>query len=412
MTQRRVVVTGIGILSPVGSDVETAWDALAAGKSGVGPISLFDPEGFAVSFAGEVDGFDPAEAFGRYQAKHLDRFTQLAAVAARQAVAQSGLEAQADPFRVGVIIGSGAGGLATMERQAGVLARKGPGRVSPYTTPMMMANMAVGQVAMETGAMGFTNCPVTACAASANAIGDGFEAVRSGRCDAVITGGAEASIVPLCIAGFAAMKALSVRDGDETEASRPFDRSRDGFVVAEGAAILVLEELGRAGARGAPILGEVLGYGATCDAHHPTAPHPAGAGARVAMSDALNQACLQPSEVDYVNAHGTSTVFNDATEAAAIADVIGNGVPVSSTKSMTGHLLGAAGAFEAMACLKAIETGVLPPTINLADPDPECSPEGIVHVANTSIERKVQHVVSNSFGFGGHNVSLVFGRVK
>lgn len=399
----------MGVMSPVGNDVASAWQALAAGRSGIGPITQFDTEGFAVDFGGEVRNFDAGDFFGRYKAKHLDRFTQLAVAASRQATAQAGLDTGDDPLRLGVIVGSGAGGLATMERQVGVLNRRGPAKVSPYVTPMMCANMAAGEIAMETGAMGFVSCPVTACAASANAIGDGFEAIRSGRADAVIAGGADASIVPLCVAGFSAMKALSDRADDPERASRPFDHSRDGFVLAEGAAVLVLEARERATARGAAVLGQILGYGTTCDAHHPTAPHPEGLGARAAMANAIDQAGLRPEEISYVNAHGTSTAFNDATEAAAISETIGNGVAVSSTKSMTGHLLGAAGAFEAIAGLKAIETDTIPPTINLDDLDPACAFDDIEHIAGRAVERSISHVVSNSFGFGGHNVSLVLG---
>ena len=406
MEERRVIVTGIGVVSPVGNSVKEAWASLIAGESGIGPISLFDAEGFAVSMAGEVRDLDPAAEFGRYRAKHLDRFTQLGIIAARQAVDQSGLDAHADPYRVGVIVGSGAGGMATMQRQADVLTKRGPAKVSPYMTPMMIANMAAGEIAMEFGAMGVSGCPVTACAASANAIGDSFEAIRSGRADVVIAGGAEAAVLPLCVAGFGAMKAVA-------DVSRPFDVGREGFVIAEGAAILVLEERERAIGRGAPILGEVLGYGTTCDAHHPTAPHPEGAGARAAMASAITQSGLHPAEIDYVNAHGTSTPHNDAAEARAIADVVGvpgdRDVAVSSTKSMTGHLLGAAGAFEAMAALQSIEAGIVPPTINLERLDPECDVPGVRHIANTAVEMEVRHTMSNSFGFGGHNVSLILG---
>ncbi|MCP3991906.1 MAG: beta-ketoacyl-ACP synthase II [Actinomycetia bacterium] len=403
----------MGLLSPVGNEVTTAWDALVEGRSGIGPITQFDVEGFPVAFGGEVTGFDPGAEFGRYRAKHLDRFTQLALSAAGQAVTQAGIGCdggiELDPFRVGVIVGSGAGGLATMEKQLGVLARRGPTKVSPFVTPMMCANMAAGEIAIEFGAMGFTTCPVTACAASANAIGDGFEAIRSGRVDTVIAGGADASIVPLCIAGFGAMKALSTYDGDPRQASRPFEVDRDGFVISEGAAIVVLEERSQAEQRGATIFGEVLGYGTSCDAHHPTAPHPDGAGARASMIGALAQAGVSPHEIDYLNAHGTSTAFNDATEAAAVAAVIGGGVAVSSTKSVTGHLLGAAGAFEAIATIQAIRSGCVPPTINLDQLDPACDFDSIDHVANVAVERPVRLAMSNSFGFGGHNVSLLFG---
>ncbi len=403
----------MGVLSPVGNEVGEMWDALVKGRSGIGPITRFDPEGFPISFGGEVTDFDPGAEFGRYRAKHLDRFTQLALAAARQAVVQAGIGpdegGELDPYRLGVIVGSGAGGLATMEKQLGVLARRGPTKVSPYVTPMMCANMAAGEIAIEFGAMGFTTCPVTACAASANAIGDGFEAIRSGRVDTVIAGGADASIVPLCIAGFGAMKALSTYDGDPRQASRPFEIDRDGFVISEGAAVVILEERAQAEQRGAPIFGEVLGYGTSCDAHHPTAPHPDGAGARAAMTGALTQAGVAADEIDYVNAHGTSTAFNDATEAAAIASVIGGGVAVSSTKSVSGHMLGAAGAFEAIATIQAVRSGCVPPTINLDQLDPACDFDTINHVANRATERPVRRAVSNSFGFGGHNVSLLFG---
>ena len=408
MHDRRVVVTGMGVLSPVGNDVDSTWQAVLRGISGIGPIGAFDVTAFPVSIGGEVKGFDPGVEFGRYKAKHLDRFAQLGLSAARQAIAQAELSVEPDPFRVGVVVGSGGGGLATMEKGYGVLERRGPAKVSPYLTPMMCANMAAGEIAMELGSMGLTTCPVTACSASANAIGDAFEAIRSGRIDAAVAGGSDASITPICLAGFAAMKALAVPDGDPTTASRPFDAARNGFVLGEGAAMLVLEELARAQERGATILGEVLGYGTTNDAHHPTAPHPDGAGARMAMRTAIAQAELEPADIGYVNAHGTSTPFNDAIEAAAISNEIGGGVAVSSTKSTTGHLLGAAGAIEAIVSLQAIANGTIPPTINLDTLDPECDFDNITHVT-VAEERDLDHVVTNSFGFGGHNVSLVLG---
>jgi 3-oxoacyl-[acyl-carrier-protein] synthase II len=313
----------------------------------------------------------------------------------------------AAPERVGVVFGSGLGGISTLVEQVGVLADRGPKRVSPFLVPMMMANTATGQIAIETGARGPSSCTVTACAASASAIGEAADLIRLGRADAVVAGGAEAAVTPLCIAAFAQMKALSTRNDDPTAASRPFDADRDGFVVGEGGGALVVEELEHARARGATVLAEVLGYGATSDAHHLTAPDPAGAGAAAAMRVALADAALPAEAVGYVNAHGTSTVLNDRTEALAIREVLGTGVAVSSTKSVTGHLLGAAGAVEAVACTKVLGTGSVPPTANLEHSDPDV---GLDLVAGEAREVPVRVALSNSFGFGGHNVTLVFGR--
>jgi 3-oxoacyl-[acyl-carrier-protein] synthase II len=403
---RRVVVTGMGAITPLGPDVAATWAAMVAGRSGVGSITSFDASGLAVRIAAEVEGFDPEAHFGRKEARHIDRFAQLAVVAARQAVAGSGIDLAREPERVGVVFGSGLGGLASIEEGVRVMGARGPGRVSPFVLPMMIANMAAAQVAIDIDARGPISCTVTACAASANAIGDALELVRRGRADVVVAGGAEAGVTPIGIAGFAQMRALSERNDDPERASRPFDRDRDGFVVGEGAAALVLEDLDHARARGATILAEVLGVGASCDAHHITAPRPDGRGAIAAIRSAIADAGIDAGDIGYVNAHGTSTELNDRTEALAIRAVLGTGVPVSSTKSVTGHLLGAAGAIEAIACIQALVTGLLPPTANLDDPDPDCA---LDHVRGEARQAAVSVAMSNSFGFGGHNVALVFG---
>ncbi len=405
--ERRVVVTGVGVVSPVGNGADQAWDALVAGRSGVSKITLFDASNHAVRIAGEVKDFDGAAIFGKRRARHLDRFAQLALVATREAMESSGLDASGAPHRVGVVYGSGIGGLSTLEEQIHVLADRGPEWVSPYLCPMMIPNMAAGEIALEHGLQGPNSCTVTACAASAHAIGDAYDQIRLGRADAMVCGGSESMITPIGVAGFSALKALSERNDDPERASRPFDANRDGFVAAEGAATLVIEERESAMARGAPILGEMLGYGATCDAHHMTAPHPEGTGAIQSMRMALADARIDASDVGYINAHGTATPPNDRIESGAVKTVFGTEVPVSSTKSMTGHLIGAAGAVEAFACLKVLETGVLPPTINYETPDPDCD---LDYVPNTARESAVDVVISNSFGFGGHNATLVFRR--
>ena len=404
---RRVVVTGMGALTPLGPDVASTWAAMVAGRSGVGPIGAFDASGLTVRIAAEVKGFDAEAHIGRREVRHVDRFAQLALVAARQAVAASGLDVAAEAERVGVVIGSGLGGLASIEEGVRIMGERGPSRVSPFMFPMMIPNMAAGLVAIDTGARGPVSCTVTACAASATAIGDALERVRRGRADVVLAGGAEAAITPIGIAGFARMGALSERNDEPERASRPFDRGRDGFVAGEGAAVLVLEDLEHARARGATVYAEVLGVGASCDAYHMTAPRPGGEGAMAAMRGALADAGIGPDEVGYVNAHGTSTELNDRAEALAVRTVLGTAVAVSSTKSVTGHLLGAAGAVEAIAAIEALRTGLLPPTANLDDPDPYCA---LDHVRGEARAVSARYAISNSFGFGGHNVTLVFGR--
>ena len=408
MSRRRVVVTGIGVVSPVGLDAASTWAALAAGRSGVAKISHFDASDYPVRIAAEVPGFDGEAVFGRRRSKHLDRVTQLALVAAGEALAQSGLDVRAGADRIGTVWGTGIGGIRSLEIGLDVLNERGPEWVSPYTLPMMIPNMVAGQVAMEWGLRGYSSCTVTACSASAQAIGESLDLIRAGRVDAVVCGGAEAAVTRLGIAGFAAMKALSTRNDDPEGASRPFDAGRDGFVMGEGGAALVLEERDAAINRGAPILAEVAGYGATSDAHHMTAPHPEGEGAVRAMREALADAGLRPSDVGYVNAHGTSTPPNDRIETLALKQVFTDKVPpVSSTKSMTGHTLGAAGALEAAVCVLALNAQLLPPTINQETPDPDCD---LDYVANQARAASFSAALTNSFGFGGHNASLVFTR--
>jgi 3-oxoacyl-[acyl-carrier-protein] synthase II len=404
---RRVVVTGMGAVTPLGADAAGTWDGLVAGRSGVGPLTAFDASGHSVRIAAEVAHFSAADHFDTRDARRIDRFAQLGLVAARQAVAMSGLDVGVEGQRVGVVFGSGLGGITTLTEQAAVMATRGPGRVSPFLVPMMIPNMVAGQVAIETGARGPTSCTVTACAASATAIADAADLIRLGRADAVVTGGSDATITPLCVAAFAQMKALSTRNADPEGASRPFDADRDGFVIGEGGGALVLEERDHALARGAVVLAELLGHGQSSDAHHLTAPDPEGAGAEAAMRGALADARLTPADVDYLNAHGTSTRLNDRAEALAASRVLGPGVAVSSTKSMTGHLLGGAGAVEAIVCIQALRTGLVPATRNLERPDPDY---GLDLVTGTAREAPVRVALSNSFGFGGHNVTLAFGR--
>jgi len=402
--RRRVVVTGTGAVTPLGTADET-WEALVAGRSGVGPITAFDPIDLPVRIAAEVRGFDPAEHFGVRDARRIDRFAQLGLVAARRAVAQSGLEVAGEAHRIGVVFGSGIGGISTVTEQAGVLAARGPSRVSPFLVPMMIPNMTAGQIAIETGAAGPTSCTVTACAASATAIATAADLIGLGRADAVVAGGSDAAVTLLCVAAFAQMKALSTRNDDPEAASRPFDAHRDGFVIGEGGAAVVLEERDHARARGATVLAELVGHGSSSDAHHLTAPDPAGSGAMAAMRGALTDAGLEADAVGYLNAHGTSTRLNDHTEALAAREVLGRHVPVSSTKSMTGHLLGAAGALEAIVCIQALRTGVIPATVNLVNPDPAFDIDLVVGEPRRS---QVTVALSNSFGFGGHNVTLAF----
>ncbi|MHB0935448.1 MAG: beta-ketoacyl-ACP synthase II [Armatimonadota bacterium] len=410
MTASRVVVTGTGAITPLGIGIEATWQSLVRGDSGAGPITAFETDGYDARFACEVKGFDPNEYMDRRTTKHLDRFCQFAVTAAKMAQADAGLEiTEATADDVGVVIGSGIGGMATWEKQHAILLEKGPNRVSPYLIPMLISDMAAGAVSIELGATGPNMGMVTACASSAHAIGEAAEMIRRGDARVMITGGAEATITPLAIAGFASMKALSTRNDDPTHASRPFDRTRDGFVMGEGAGILILEEYEHAKARGANILGEILGYGASGDAYHMTAPDLSGRGAIACMTAALKQAGLE--QVDYVNAHGTSTPANDKIETLALKQLFGDAayrIPTSSTKSMTGHLLGAGGAVELIICLRAIREGVIPATINYQEPDPECD---LDYVPNEARQQPIRTAMSNSFGFGGHNAALIVGGV-
>jgi len=410
---QRVVVTGLGAVTPIGNTVSEYWEGLTSAKNGVEAITLFDAAQHACRFAAEVKNFDPSGFIEPKDAKRWDRFCKFGVVAAKQALADSGLTITPDnAHRIGVSIGSGVGGLLTMETQAHVLKDKAPGRVSPFTVPMMIPNMATGLAAIALGAKGPSSAVATACAAGSNAIGDAFQLLQLGKADAMICGGAESAITPLGVAGFASAKALSFRNDDPSTASRPFDKTRDGFVIGEGSGILVLETLAHAEARGATILAEIVGYGTTCDAHHITSPTPGGVGGAAAMRLALEDGGIAAESVDYVNAHGTSTPANDSNETAAIKSALGsraNDIPVSSTKSMTGHLLGGSGGIEAVACVLALRNGVVPPTINYNNPDPECD---LDVVPNTARELTLGTVLSNSFGFGGHNVCLAFRRMS
>ena len=410
---QRVVVTGLGAVTPIGNTVSDYWNGLASGCNGVAGITLFDASAHACRFAAEVKDFDPTGFLEAKEAKRWDRFCKFGVVAAKQAVADAGLEiTEANADRIGVSIGSGVGGLLTMETQAHVLDGKGPGRVSPFTVPMMIPNMATGLAAIALGAKGPSSAVATACAAGSNSVGDAFRLLQLGKADAMICGGAESAITPLGVAGFASAKALSFRNDDPATASRPFDKERDGFVIGEGAGVLVLETLAHAEARGATVLAEVVGYGTTCDAHHITAPTPGGVGGAAAIRLALEDGEISAESVDYINAHGTSTPANDSNETAAIKSALGSralAIPVSSTKSMTGHLLGGSGGIEAVASVLAIRNGVVPPTINYANPDPDCD---LDVVPNTAREHTLGTVLSNSFGFGGHNVCLAFRRMR
>ena len=410
---RRVVITGLGAVSPIGNDVPTMWGSAIAGRSGAGPITQFDSTGYKTRFACEVKDFDAVPLLGKKEARRLDRFAQFAVSAAKQALDDSRLQVTADnSWRSGVYIGTGIGGIGTLEEEIRLLVAKGPDRVSPFLVPMMLPDMAAGQVAIRFGLRGPNMAVVTACASGNNAIGEAAECIRRDAADVMLAGGAEAAIIPIAIAGFANMTAISAHNDAPQRASRPFDKERDGFVVGEGAAVLVLEELEHALARGAKIYGELIGYGSTADAHHITAPEETGAGAAQAMRMALKQAHIQPHQIDYINAHGTSTPLNDKSETAAIKTVFGEAayrIPISSTKSMTGHLLGAAGAVEAVFCMKVIEEGLIPPTINYEHPDPECD---LDYVPNVARELKVDVVMSNSFGFGGHNAVVIFSRYQ
>ena len=413
MHTHRVVITGLGTLNPLGNDVPTTWQHALEGRSGIGPITLFDASKHKVRIAGEVKGFDPKEHFGSRDARRLDRYSQLAIVAARQAVADAGWQLDhLDRERIGVIIGSGIGGIGTFAHEMHVYETRGPGRVSPFLVPMMLADTAPGLIAIEFGLRGPNFAVVAACASGTNAIGEAFQVIRRGDADAMLVGGADAVIIPLAMAGLEVMTALSKRNDEPEKASRPFDANRDGFVMGEGATFLALETLEHAQARGANIIAEVVGYGATNDAFHITAPDPDGSGAALCIRNALENAGLKPEQISYINAHGTSTRLNDKSETAAIKAVFGEHayrIPVSSTKSMTGHLLGGAGALEAMFSALAIRDGILPPTINYETPDPECD---LDYVPNQARRADVRYVLSNSFGFGGHNGSIILGRFE
>ena len=409
----RVVVTGIGTVSPLGLDRETTWRNLLAGKSGIDRITAFDAEGFETTIAAEVKGFDPEAYVGRKQARRMDRFVQLAAAATLEAAEHSAVEiGPANRDRVSVMIASGIGGIITLSEQMGVLHAKGPTRISPFLVPMMLPDMASGQVSMMLGARGPNYSTVSACSSSADTLGLAFEALRRGEMDAVLAGGAEAAICPIGMAGFNACRALSKRNDEPQKASRPFDAKRDGFVLGEGAAVLVLEGLETALKRGATPIAEMVGYGSTADAHHITQPAPDGEGAARAMRLSLQQAGVTPEELDYINAHGTSTPLNDKYETIAMKSVLDEEayrIPISSTKSMTGHLLGAGGAMEAAICVMAIANWAIPPTTNLEFPDPDCDLDYTPHLPWRG---RVGVAMSNSFGFGGHNASLVFRSIE
>jgi len=410
---RRVVITGLGAITPVGNDVNTMWANLIAGQSGVAPITRFDASHHETRIAAEVKDFDPAAILGRKEARRMDRFTQLAMVAAQQALQDSGLNITPEnTLRVGVAIGSGVGGIETIVNEVHTLRDRGVNRISPFMVPMMLNDTSPGMVAIAYGIRGPNMAIVSACATGTNVIGEATEWIRHGRVDAVVAGGAEAAIIPLAVGGFNVMGALSRRNDEPERASRPFDKTRDGFIIGEGSGMLILEEREHAQARGAKIYAEVIGYGSSADAYHITAPEETGAGAAVAMQAALDQAGLKPADIDYLNAHGTSTPLNDKSETAAIKRVFGEAacdVPISSTKSMTGHLLGAAGAVEAIVCVKVLQDHILPPTINYENPDPDCD---LDYVPNTARRKAVRRAMSNSFGFGGHNACIILAAVN
>lgn len=408
---RRVVITGLGTLNPLGNDVAATWEAMRAGRSGISPITRFDAAGYETRIAGEVKDFDPVARFGRKEARHMARLTQLALAAAGQALADAGLDA-ASPSRerTGVVVGSGMGILDPIIDAVGTLNERGPGRVSPFFVPMMLADTPAAVISIHHGLTGPNMAVFTACATGNNTLGEAAAMIRRGAADVMVAGGAEACILPLVVAGFGVAGAISSRNDEPERASRPFDAGRDGFVISEGAALLVLEEREHALARGAQIYGEFLGYGATADAYHVTMPGEDGRGAAAAMHAALLDAGLETGDIDYINAHGTSTVLNDRAETAAIKRLFGErayDLPVSSTKSMTGHLLGAAGALEAILCLLAMRDNLIPPTINYEQPDPDCD---LDYVPATPRSAELKKVMSNAFGLGGHNATIILGR--
>lgn len=404
---KRVVITGLGIISPLGNDVNTFWNHLIAGKSGVGNITHFDTTDYAVKIAAEVKDFDPLNYIDKKEARRMDRFVQFAVAAAKEALKHAELDMdKVDANRVGVYVGSGIGGLSTLENQHRVLMERGPRRVSPFFVPMMIANMSSGMVSIHTGAKGPNSAAISACATGTHCVGDSFKMLQRGDADVMLAGGTEATILPMAIAGFSAMGALSSRNDDPQKASRPFDRDRDGFVMGEGATVLVLETLEHAQKRGANIIAEVVGYGMTADAYHITSPDPHGDGAKRSMEMALSDAGLKPEDIDYINAHGTSTDINDKFETMAIKAAFGehaHKLAISSTKSMMGHLLGAAGAIEAAVLALTLKEQIIPPTINLENPDPECD---LDYVPNEARKARVRAAISNSLGFGGHNATI------
>ncbi|MCZ6661623.1 MAG: beta-ketoacyl-ACP synthase II [Actinobacteria bacterium] len=411
--RRRVAVTGLGAVTPIGDDVGSTWRAMLAGESGIGPITLFDTSDYRSTIAGEIDGWDPEDHFDRREVRRIDRFAQFFLVAVREALQQAGLSYEEDDpaaARAGVVVGAGFGGMGSFIEEIETLSERGPGRLSPLGVPRIIPNMAAGLASIENNLLGPVSCVVTACSASANAIGDAAEMIRRGAADVVVAGGAEAAVTTFGIGTFAQSRALSTRNDEPARASRPFDADRDGFVMGEGGAVLILEEYQAAVERGVPILAELTGYGMSADAYHITLPRPGGTGAARAMTAAMDDARLTSDSIGYINAHGTSTRANDSTETAAIRIALGDeadSVPVSSTKSMTGHLLGGAGAVEAVASIMALQSQAVPPTINYESPDPECD---LDYVPNEAREVDLDHVMSNSFGFGGHNVSLVFSK--
>lgn len=406
--KKRVVLTGLGVISPIGIGKEKYWESLTNGISGIGPVTRFDASDLPTKIAGEVNDFEPKDFLDRKEAKRMDRFAQFAVAVAKMAVEDAQLDLEKiDKEQVGVILGSGIGGMDTLEEQSKTLIQKNANRISPFFVPMMICNMAAGHISINFGFKGINTTVVTACASGTNAIGDAFKVIQRGDANIIVTGGTEAAVSKLAFAGFCAMKAMSTRNQEPTKASRPFDATRDGFVMGEGSGIIILEELEHAKARGAKIYAEIVGYGATADAHHITAPSPGGEGAARAMRQALKDGNIAYEEVDYINAHGTSTELNDKYETMAIKSLFGQqakNIAISSTKSMTGHLLGAAGAIECIACALAIQQGVVPPTINYNNPDPDCD---LNYVPNVKIEKEVKVALSNSLGFGGHNATLV-----
>jgi len=414
MNERRIVITGMGAVTPLGLNVDSTWANVIAGKSGVSRITSWEVSDFDSQIAGEVKGFDPKLYFAtEKEARKADRFSQLAMASAKEAVQHAGLDLEKLQLeRIGVLMGSGIGGLKTLDQQKEILMARGPGRISPFMIPMMISNMAGGLIAIEFGFQGPNFTVVTACASSNNSIGEAWRLIRDNEADVILAGGSEAACSPLGMGGFSAMKAMSTRNDEPERASRPFDQNRDGFVLGEGAGTVVVEELEHAKKRGATILAELTGYGLSCDAYHISSPAPGGAGAVKAMQKTLARAGVNPGEIGYINAHATSTSVGDIAESEAIQTVFGEQatkIPVSSTKSMTAHLLGAAGAVELIFCIKAMETGIIPPTINLENVDPACQ---LDYVPNVAREKKIDCAMSNSFGFGGHNATVLVQRFK